>query len=1257
MGHMTSDQDSAAEKKPASKRGKRTRSSDAAKQSDPGEPIAVVGIGASAGGLQAFTRLLSALPPNTGMAFVLVPHLSPQHQSQLPQILSRSTAMPVAEVRDSPVILADHVYVIPPDRDILTCDHILSLRQRLPGSHHPIDLFFSTLAESHGHRSIAVVLSGTGNDGTLGLQAIKSAGGISFAQDESALHSDMPHNAVASGYVDFVLSPEQIAAEITRLASEPYIAAGEVAAPPLSEIEQILECVRSAIGVDFAQYKINTLQRRIHRRMALHKLPTPADYRAFLQQHPEEIKALYEDILISVTNFFRNPEAYEALQSTVLPKLFADHPKDEALRVWVLGCSTGEEAYSLAIILSEYAEQHNPPVRITIYATDLNDASIERARKGWYPRSILNDVSPQRLQRFFHELDEGFCVNKSIRELCIFARHNALSNPPFSRMDLVTCRNVLIYMEAALQQKLLAVIHYALQPEGVLLLGPSENINQQRELFDPIDAKHRIYTRRFLSRRASTSLPLASGAIVHASAREVRRIELPRDIHSDVQRDVERALLNRYVPAGVLVNAEADILQFRGDTGAYLTPAPGRASLNLFKMAREGLLMPLRSALQAAAQKNASVREQRVRVIGGDGASRDIQLSVVPVRSAAARERWYWVMFEPEANAAAPTAKSARKSRTRATSGSQRNDEDQDRLARLTQELVATREYLQSVIEQQDATNEELQSANEEVQSANEELQSINEELETSKEEIQSTNEELTTVNEELRTRNEELSRANDDFNNLFGSVQLAIVMVWRDLRIRRFTPSAGKQLKLIPADIGRHIGEVKLNLESLDLPQLLTQVMQSGAAIELEVQDRHRRWHLLRVRPYRTQDEAVDGALIVLLDIDSLKRGAELQERQGRLLQQVHEAIFTWEIDGGITYWNAGAESLYGYSAEQALGRSSRELLQVQGLPPATDTLEREGHWSGELRLRTRDGRELVADSIQVLIHEGPRRVVLETNRDVTRRRELEDALQQRIAELLRADRHKNEFLAMLAHELRNPLAPLRNALQILKLAPADPELGRKARSIIERQVENMARLVGDLLDAARATLGHVRLRPELLDLRTIAEHTVEQIRPEFVARHHQLTLTMPPQPLQLKGDATRLEQVLSNLLSNASKYTPEGGSIEVRLERAVSPQNPAAAEAVIHVRDNGEGIDAELLPRVFELFTQADHSLAHSRGGLGIGLHLVRTLVELHGGTVNAQSAGLGHGTEVIVRLPLQPAPTDRSRSESADSYEGPR
>jgi two-component system, chemotaxis family, CheB/CheR fusion protein len=1215
----------------------------------------IVAIGASAGGIEAFRALLSALPADTGMAFVFVLHLAPSHASVLAQILGRETAMPVVQAHDEPEVRPNHVYVNPPGQSMTVRDGRLYLIPDTELPRHPIDAFFASLAQDRGHLGIGVVLSGTATDGTLGLTAIKCAGGITFAQDGSAEHDGMPRSAVSSGCVDFVLPPQQIAAELTRLARHPYVAAPPDAPVEHDEIDQILESIRQHTGVDFAQYKTSTLHRRIRRRMALHKFAAFGHYAAYLRQHTDEMEALYQDILISVTNFFRNPESFEALKSEVFPHLFEGRSRQDPVRVWVLGCSTGEEAYSLAIVLAEYVADTHGSVPVALYATDLNYASIERSRTGLYPRSIAEDVSPERLRRFFVEVDGGYRVAKSIRDMCIFARQNVLTDPPFSRMDLVSCRNVMIYMESALQRRLLLTFHYALKPEGFLFLGPSETIGSSQELFEARDVKHKIFLKRAAQLRPEQAFPIAPYTPLAQGQRPERWVEGAKDAQAEIQREADRVLQMRYLPPGVLINAEYEVVQFRGDTGLYLTPAPGKASLNVLKMAREGLLVSLRSLLQRANKEDGIAKAPGVRV-RSNGGYRNVCLSVLPVRRSGSQERWYWVLFEeprpadphglPGAELRGDTARS-RKAQSRAL------QEKDDQIARLTQELAATREYLQSVIEQQEAANEELQSANEEVQSANEELQSINEELETSKEEIQSSNEELRTVNEELHNRNEELSRLNDDLNNLLSSVEIAIVMVWQDLRIRRFTPLAEKHFNLIASDVGRPIGDIKLNLEVPDLPQLLTEVIDTVAIREMEVRDRHGRWYLLRIRPYRTLENKIDGAVIVLIDIQALKANQEALERQGKLLEQTHEAIFARELSGEILYWNHGAELLYGYSKSEALGRKDQELL---GTEPAErkrviDSLATSNQWEGELDQRHRSGRAIVVYSRQVVVHEGKRALVLETNHDVTERRRLEASLQQRVEELALTDQRKNEFLALLAHELRNPLAPMRNAVHILGRAGDMNETAAHARELMERQLSHMTRLVDDLLDAARINRGQVQLQLESAELQPIISRAIESTQPLIAERKHRIMVQMPPAPIRIEGDPTRLEQIFSNLITNAAKYTPEAGEIHIGAELREEPDAAGRhlrREAVIRIRDSGIGIEPHMLPRVFELFTQADQSLGRARGGLGIGLSVVRSLVELHGGRVTARSDGIGHGSEFTVVLPAAPDASGARNSE---------
>ena len=1220
------------------------------------ERVGVVCIGASAGGLEAFTSLLQAMPTDTGLGFVFIPHLAPGHTSMLAEILSRATSMPVCEVSDEPRVEANRVYVIPPGRTMVIGGGRLSLSARDTRPHHVIDRFMTSLAADQGHRAIGVVLSGTANDGTAGLASIKEVGGITFAQDESAQQSGMPHSAIAAGVVDFVLSPERIAREIARVARDPYVAEpadAPAAAPGLED--QILALVRQQSGIDFSEYKSNTLQRRIRRRMVLLKMSRPEDYALYLRSNPVEIEALYQDILISVTNFFRNPEAFEALKTKVIPKLFKNRSRGDPVRVWVLGCSTGEEPYSLAIALTEYATEHRLNIPITIYATDLNNLSVEKSRLGLYPKSIADDVSAERLRHFFVEVDAGYRVTKAIRDLCIFARHNALTDPPFSRMDLISCRNVMIYMEPALQRRLMPILHYALKPNGFLFIGPSETIGSHHELFEPEDAKSRIYAKKPMVLRIDQRYPVAPQSPQFPARSTQAWRESHRDPQQDLQREAERVLLSRYVPAGVLVNAEFEVLQFRGETGHYLTPAPGKPSLNVLKMAREGLLVCLRTLLQRARKEDVAVGEPKVRV-KSNGGYHDTSVSVVPVGRSATAERCFWILFEPPRAPAAPRAGPRRAGKTPERAAARRDAQAQEeQIVRLTQELGATREYLQSVIEQQEATNEELQSANEEVQSANEELQSTNEELETSKEEIQSTNEELTTVNEELQHAQ---SRARSRQQRSQQSLQQHTDGDRHGLARPAHPPLYARGREAVQPHPGRYRPlDLRHSFESqLDnFKALLAEVIENVAVKELEVQDRQGHWYLLRMRPYRTLDNRIDGAIIALVDIGVLKQSQDILQRHARLLEQTHDAVLVRELDGTIVYWNRGAELLYGYPRAEAHLRLRQDLLggTEQQLKTVELALTASGHWNGELEQRTQDGRELVVESTQVLFREGEQPLVLETSRDVSERRRLEASLRGRVQELAAADRHKNEFLALLAHELRNPLAPLRNATQILKLAGADSPQGVSARQMIERQVYTLSRLVDDLLDAAMVTRGQVKLRIEPIELKKILRQALETTRPLTEARRHLVRLEAPAEPMLVDADAVRLEQVFVNLLTNSAKYTPDGGEISVTVTRLEQAGAPQVQQAVVKVRDNGIGIAPEMVARVFELFVQADQSLARTQGGLGIGLSLARSLVELHGGRLEAYSAGLGQGSEFVVYLPLLRA----ERARAANKGEGDR
>ena len=1202
----------------------------------------IVGIGASAGGLEAFTQMLGAMPVDTGMAFVLVQHLAPTHVSLLSEILSKATVMPVMEVHDEPEVQPNRVYVIPPNRNMIVSRGILQLlpRESASGKYRPIDCFLRSLAEDQGNRAIGVILSGTATDGTLGLEEIKAEGGITFAQDDSAQQGSMPHSAIATGCVDFVLSPAGIAAEIGRIARHPHLALAPSARPRGAEPDpgKILGILRKALDVDFSQYKTSSLCRRITRRMVLHKIEGMQDYARFLRKNPGEVEALYQDILINVTHFFRDPDTFAALKAEVLPGLLRNRSLNEPVRVWVLGCSTGEEAYSIAILFAELTEAKGSRYPVQVFATDLNGNVIEKARAGVYPKSIEHEVSPERLQRFFVQMEGGYRVSKTIRDMCVFARHNVLTDPPLSQMDIITCRNLLIYLEPALQKKVLPLLHYALKAAGILVLGSSETIGSYRDLFEPADSKHRIYTKKPSTRRVIFGQPAGS-----------RRREAPGRGRSqpgaatDAQKEADRIVLARYVPPGVVVNAELEILQFRGDTGPYLAPAPGKASLALLRMAREGLAVALRAAIGRARKQKAPVREAGLRISSQDGI-REVDLEVIPLKGSSAGG--FLVLFEEPAPPPSPPLP-RRKSRTRAAT----TDEGlQEENARLAQELAATREYLQSVIEQQETANEELQSSNEEAQSVNEELQSINEELETSKEEIQSSNEELVTVNDELQNRNAELNTLNNDLFNVLSSVQMAIVLVEQNLRVRRFTPMAEKLFNLLPTDIGRPISDFKLNLSIPDLEPLLKEVIDTASLREREVQDRLGMWYSLRIQPYRTLDNKIDGAVIMLVDIETLRHAREYAES---IVATVSESLLVLDADLCVQTANQAFYQTFKEKPETTEHRFFYELGEGQwDIPELRRLLEgMRLHGDGiegyevEREFEHIGRKTMLLNARRFFQESGQRALTLLAIEDITRRKELETSLHQRVEELAAADRSKNEFLALLAHELRNPLAPLRNAAQVLETAGTDGAVIEQARNMMTRQIQNMSRLIEDLLDVSRITRGEVRLRRERVELAALLHHASEVARPLLEARGQELSVSLPSEPVYLDADSTRLDQIFGNLLNNASKFTPHGGHCRVTAELVTDgPDGPdLPREVVVRVRDDGAGMAPETLPRVFELFMQADRSYDRTGGGLGIGLTLVRRLVELHGGSVEAYSAGLGKGSELAVRLPIL-APTKR-------------
>ena len=851
-------------------------------------PITAVGIGASAGGLEAFSGLLQSLPKNPGVAIVFVQHLAPQHESALVPLLSGQSALPVTQATNGLDVEPNHVYVIPPNAQMIIVGRTLHINARPDDrtQYTPIDTFFSSLAESAGPRAIGVVLSGTASDGALGIRDIKAAGGLTIAQKpESAKYDGMPRAAIATGMVDLILTAPEIGPKLAELAHHAYAKAADRSTSDLpvteAQLHEVFDVLRPLSGVDFRHYKLPTIKRRLFRRMALHRLTEVVHYIRLLRSDPGEVRSLYQDLLIHVTRFFREPESFEALARDVYPAIVQSRGHDQPIRVWVSGCATGEEAYSLAISLVEYLQKNQIDVPVQIFATDVSETAVEQARTGVFPASIEGDVGPDRLRRFFTKHDGGYRVTKIIRDLCVFARQDLTKDPPFSRLDLILCRNVLIYMDTVLQKKLLSVFHYALNSNGFLVLGQAETVGAQVQLFSLVDKKHRVHRKK-----AATATPAMTFPVDYAAAGPATKKPQVEALGSEkfLQTEVSRVIMDRFAPPGVVVDNDMQIVQFRGQTGAYLEPAPGEASLNLLKMAKEGLLYGLRTALHTASKTRNAVHKDGLQVRAGSG-WRPVTLDVIPL---AATGRMHYLVMFGNGDRGGGTRKPAAEPPPAPRKLAKREQKSQ--VDFLQRELAASREYLQSIIQELEAANEELQSANEEILSSNEELQSTNEELDTAKEELQSTNEELNTVNEELHGRNEELSRVNSDLINLLGIVQIAIVIVSADLRIRRFTPMAEKVLNLIPADADRLIGHINPNIVGANLEQLIAECIDSIAPIEREVRDRQGRWYSLRIRPYRSVENRIDGAVLTLFDIDAPKRYEETIRAAVALAEEVIE-------------------------------------------------------------------------------------------------------------------------------------------------------------------------------------------------------------------------------------------------------------------------------------------------------------------------------------------------------------------------------
>ncbi|MEG4456573.1 chemotaxis protein CheB [Microcoleus sp. N9_A1] len=1219
-------------------------------QNNQNELFPVVGIGASAGGLQAFTKLLSHLPIDTGMAFVIIQHMLPTQDSVLREILARSTQMPVHEVKSGIKIAPNQVYVIPPNVSLTIDQAVLKLtpRGRTRGIFMSVDTFLVSLAAERGNQAIGVVLSGGDGDGAQGLKAIKAAGGITFAQSEgSAQVSSMPNTAVATGQVDFILTPEKIAQKIAEISRHPYIADRPATESTTSEnkseskdaIATVYTLLRAATGVDFTHYKQTTLKRRMQRRMLLYKLERIEDYAEYLKNTPTEVTALYHDVFIHVTSFFRDPESFEALSSKLFPEIVKDKSPKTPIRIWVAGCSTGEEAYSIAICLLEFLADRATNLPIQIYATDISESAIAIARRGFYTQAQVAHISPQRLNRFFVRVEGGYQIAQPVRELCVFAKQNLISDPPFSRMDLIACRNVLIYLGPPLQKKLLPIFHYGLRPAGFLLLGTSETVGDFSELFALFDKKNKIYTKKLLSHWLSMDLTASN---YPATAINFPPLLTESLNEIEIEKQADRIVLNHYAPVGVVINTAREILQFRGQTNAYLEPSPGRASLNLLRMAKEGLRLELRSAIEQASQQQLPIERTGLQIRERE-IIRQVKINVIPFPTGAAAKNYFLILFQDEPPIPAmPAAVNDGRVNSDALEG------ESLEIARLQQELKTTKDHLQSIVQEHQAANQDLRAANEEILSNNEELQSTNEELETAKEEIQATNEELNTINDELQRRNLESTQVSNDLQNLLSTINIPILMLGGDLRIRRFTPAIEGIFNLISTDVGRCLSDITHKLIVPELEPMILEVIRTLNLKVQEVQDREGRWYDLHIRPYRTIDHKIDGAVVMLVDIHELKvSGEQLMEAKNyaeTIVETVREPLLVLDLDLRAITAN---RSFYQTFQVMPIHTEQHSIFDIGNrqwnIPQLRSLLEEILAGKNEFHdFEVEHDFEQIGHKIMLLNARkmppiGNTQMILLAIEDITEQKQLETERSLRIQEQTaraaaeQANRVKDEFLSVLSHELRTPLNAIIGWTQLLRLKKFDEAKTEEAIRTIERAAKAQNQLIDDILDVSRITTGQFRLNALEIELNPLVKNAMEVVRLAAEAKNIQMESRLTPLTLNVLGDPNRLQQVVWNLLSNAIKFTPAGGKIDIALDCI-------DGMAQIQISDTGQGIHPDFLPYVFDRFRQADSSYSRRDGGLGLGLSIVRHLVELHGGTVGATSSGEGQGATFTVKLPLR-------------------
>jgi two-component system CheB/CheR fusion protein len=1201
----------------------------------------IVGVGASAGGLEPLERFFAAVPNPCGMAFVVLQHLSPDFESRMDELLGRQTSLTIQQVTDGVEVRPNEIYLIPPRKEMIISGGKLLLSDKEDGRAFslPIDHFFRSLAHEMGRRAVGIVLSGAGSDGSRGIRDIHEAGGLVLCQTpETARFQSMPMAARQSNVVDQFLKPDEMPHALQQYSRDPgrRVDDHERPVPRGAAMDDILHLLRVQHGIDFAHYKPSTVTRRIERRLALTNQLDLATYAKTLAANPTELNLLYKDLLIGVTRFFRDPDAFECLKTKVVPAILSRVPPKEEIRVWSAACATGEEVYSLAILFHEQLEAASRPTNLRIFATDVHRTSLDTASAGLYDEEALSEVTPERRARYFVKDGDQYRVSKELRQLVVFAQHNLISDAPFTRVDLITCRNLLIYFQPMVQRKVLSLLHFGLKTGGALLLGPSETPGELADEFDTVDGHWRLYAKRRDTRLPDIRLPLSVEPQSSSAARSIlggaMRAPSGRSWAGPQLMELYDQLLDRAMPPSLLVDEHYHLVHAFGGAESLLHLKGGRASSNVLDLVDDSIKTALLGALQHANKERTTVRLAGIPVHTPAG-TEDYRLTVEPVGESTGSTH-FLIQYENKG----PTAL------TLATEAAVNVPEpSRNYVSALESELRFTKESLQATIEELETANEELQATNEELVASNEELQSTNEEL-------HSVNEELYTVNVEHQRKITQLGEITDDLDNLLHSIDVGVLFLDEKLCIRKYTSQVATVFRLLPQDVGRRFDSFAPTIQHPGLEDDVLSVSNTGQAIVREVTSREGTFYLLRILPYRSTS-GKSGVVLTLIDISALKRSEAHVRRLSSIVETSMDAITSEDLDGKIVSWNRSAEQMYGFAAEEVKGR------ELSFLMPA----EQRSEWSDIMRqvqkgrscapcetVRVRkDGSHVNVQIAVSPLHDEHDKIIGVSSiaRDITQRKRDE-------AEIRRSLKMRDQFMAMLSHELRNPLAALLHASTVLKEHHGKPETGPQALAIVERQCKHMARLLDDVLDVSRMRQVGVELRRQRVDLRATIEAAVERVRPLSESRHISIEVELPAEEVVLFGDPDRLEQVEVNLLTNAIKYSPENTRVSVSLQNK-------EGRGILRVKDEGSGIARDMLERIFEPFVRAveDDSRVHQpqMGGMGLGLAVVRSFVRAHGGDVRALSDGAGKGCEFVVSLPLTAA-SENVHSSTNDAF-GPK